>query len=72
MDQLALMLIFAPVIADTLVTVIRRTWTGHHPFVPHCDFYYQRMVLAGVPQRDVLGLYFLATILYGWLALLLR
>ena len=54
MNQLATLLVFVPILADTGLTLIRRTWMGHHPFVPHCDFYYQRMILAGTPQWLVL------------------
>lgn len=67
-----LLLIFAPMVVDTFGTVVRRTWAGHAPFRPHCDFYYQRMLLAGMPQKRVVGLHLLGTGLYGVLALLIE
>ena len=69
--QLAIMLIFVPIIADTLVTVIRRTLTGYDPTLPHFDFYYQRMALAGWPKRHVVLLHWLAIALWGTLGYVL-
>ena len=59
------MLLFVPLIADTFLTVVRRTWAGHHPFVPHYDFYYQRMYLAGWSKQRVVCLHWLACTLWG-------
>ena len=69
--QLALMLMFAPIIADTLWTVIRRTHAGYNPTIPHYDFYYQRMALAGWPKRQIVLLHWLAAALWGTLGLVL-
>ena len=71
MNQLATLLVFVPILADTGLTLIRRTWAGHHPFVPHCDFYYQRMILAGTPQWQVLLLHWTAMVCWGCLGLVL-
>ena len=69
-EQLAAMLIFVPIIADTLWTVIRRTQVGCDPMAPHFDFYYQRMYLAGWSKRHIVVLHWIAAVLWGTLGLL--
>ena len=70
-EQLAALFIFVPIIADTLWTVIRRTRAGYDPMVPHFDFYYQRMSLAGWTKRQVVIWHWLAMTLWGTLGYLL-
>jgi len=49
--------VFAPLFADATATVLRRLLTGARIWEAHREHYYQRLVLAGCSQRQVLALY---------------
>ena len=50
-----------PGIFDAGVSVVRRAWSGHNPFLPHREFFFHRLVRSGVSHGRV-------SLLYGLLA----
>jgi UDP-N-acetylmuramyl pentapeptide phosphotransferase/UDP-N-acetylglucosamine-1-phosphate transferase len=61
-------MIFAPVILDTGFTFLRRLVTGQNVFQSHRTHLYQRMVISGSTHGRVSLIYFIATLVFGIVA----
>jgi UDP-N-acetylmuramyl pentapeptide phosphotransferase/UDP-N-acetylglucosamine-1-phosphate transferase len=64
-----LVLLLAPFLLDTGVTLVRRAASGRNIFAAHREHLYQRLTMAGYSHRSVSIGYALATVLCGLVAL---
>ena len=69
LDPGASCLVFAPFVVDATATLARRALSGEPVWKPHRSHWYQRLVLAGLPQSRVLALEIGCMVLCGALAL---
>jgi len=53
-SPLGMFIIASPILVDVLFTLGRRVLEGHHPFEPHREHLYQRLVMAGLTHAQVL------------------
>ena len=63
-------LIFAPLIYDSMVTFTRRGFQGKNVIEAHREHLYQRLIILGMSHRDVSLIYYALSLLFGLLALL--
>jgi len=64
------LIIFAPLIYDSMVTFIRRGINGKNVFEAHREHLYQRLIIMGMSHRDVSLIYYFLALLFGLLALM--
>ena len=65
----AFVLIFAPFIFDTSLTLARRIWTGEQWFRAHRSHYYQKLVMRGWSHAQVCWLYSALSVVLGFAGL---
>lgn len=61
--------VFAPFFSDATITLLRRLFAGEKIWEPHRKHYYQRLVLAGYSQRQVLAIYLILSLICGLISL---
>jgi UDP-N-acetylmuramyl pentapeptide phosphotransferase/UDP-N-acetylglucosamine-1-phosphate transferase len=65
-------LVFAPFLADTGWTLVRRLRAQENVFVAHRSHLYQRLTILGYGHRTVSNMYYAAAALAGWAAVTYR
>lgn len=64
-------LVLLPYILDPLVSVLRRVWHGHNPFVPHREFFFHRLIRSGVSHGQTAAVYAVLAALGGLAAVVM-
>ncbi|MCX5749220.1 MAG: MraY family glycosyltransferase [Candidatus Saganbacteria bacterium] len=65
-------ILFAPVIYDSLSTVIRRAWEGKNLIEAHRDHLYQKLIIHGYSHRSISIIYYVLTIFLGYISIMSR